>query len=310
MILLLFIWANLFQSSKSAEITCDFQIFGHFMGDSIGWKYFYIFNGSLPRDEDIANITGINGEHLGSRNNADVEAIRLTDDWLTEIPSCFDHFFPNIHFFFMRDNPLKAVNSNQLQQFPNLEYLWLHQNQIETIEVNAFTYTPALRAIRLSGNKFKTIPYNAFQPLYLKVLRMSRNICINDAAETPEDVNKLIAKIYILCSPLGDTIQTSKHINDEIMPKQNDLVKAITDLQVETKIMNDEVLEMEGDVTDLLLKDPNLVENLENFKIEMDKEHENVNKRINSMEEIVNKIAIPLNKGSITRDYCSRRSEG
>ncbi|CRK95375.1 CLUMA_CG008829, isoform A [Clunio marinus] len=280
------------------------------MRGSNPWKNFYICFGYLPKDENISRITGIGGENMGSRTNVNVTALYFSDHYLSEISLGFDNFLPNIEFFSMRGTQLKTVNLVSLQQFPNMKYLWLHENEIETIEVNAFSHTPSLEVINLSTNHLKSIPYNIFQPFRLIVLQMRENECIDESADSPQTVNRLIAKIDILCSPLGDTIQTLKRLHDEIMPKQNDLEETVINLQEDFKIMNDKVLEMEGDVPDLLLIDPNLIEDLENLKNEMDEEHENVNKRINSMEEIVNKIAIPLNKGSITRDYCSRRSEG
>ncbi|CRK95382.1 CLUMA_CG008835, isoform A [Clunio marinus] len=284
------------------------------MGASIGSKNFYICLGSLPRDEDIANITGINGEHLNSRNNADVEAIRLTDDWLTEVPFGIDNFFPNILLFYMTYNPLKTVNSNQLQQFPNLEYLWLHENQIETIEVNAFTYTPALRAIRFSGNKLETIPYNVFQPLYLKVLRMSRNICITDAAETPEDVNKLIAKIDILCSPLGaimnetlnDLLITHSVNIEDITTMRESFEKSVTELKNENEILKKNLTDLDDTISDLKV----LEEAVNNFTSEITGKYSNANITLTMLEDLLKSIAsikTPQNrKMRIVCDACDK----
>ncbi|CRK95373.1 CLUMA_CG008652, isoform A [Clunio marinus] len=217
------------------------------MGGSIGWKELYICLGSLPRDEDVANITGINGEHLGSRTHSDVEAIRLTDDWLTEVPSGIDNYFPNIEFLYIRETQLKTVNSNQLQQFPNLEYLWLHKNQIETIEVNAFSRTPSLRVIALHSNKIKSIPYNAFRPLHLEVLQMRNNICINDSADTEQNVNRLIVVADLLCSPLGDMIDEDLRVRIyELSNNQAAFEYNLRDLRDQVATMEERMHELEN----------------------------------------------------------------
>ncbi|CRK95422.1 CLUMA_CG008845, isoform A [Clunio marinus] len=176
------------------------------MGGSVGWVYVYTCSGSLPTDVNIANITGITGTHLDGKNDSEVVAIRFSNDWLTEVPSGIDNFFQNIQFFNMFRTQLTTVNNNQLQQFHNLEYLWLHRNQIETIEMNAFSRTPSLRVINLNSNRLASIPYNAFRPLHLDVLRMLDNNCINESAETPQNINRLIVVADLLCSSLGGMI--------------------------------------------------------------------------------------------------------
>ncbi|CRK95381.1 CLUMA_CG008833, isoform A [Clunio marinus] len=260
--LLLFISVNILQFSESAEIICDFHTTGFLMGGSIGSKNFYICLASLLKDEGIANITGINGEHSDSRTHSDVEAIRLTDDWLTEVPSGIDNFFPNIEFLYIRETQLKTVNSNQLQQFPNLEYLWLHKNQIETIEVNAFSRTPSLRVINLHTNKISLLAYNIFRPLHLEVLDMTGNNCGNELAVLPQTVNRLIAKIDVLCSPLRDIINEDLRLSSlEMIPTQNDLDKSIENFQDENKTLKDKVLDIEREVINL-----NLAEAIENSR--------------------------------------------
>ncbi|CRK95374.1 CLUMA_CG008828, isoform A [Clunio marinus] len=246
--LLLFTVANVFQSSESMELNCKFQIYGYFISIPIGWKIFYTCYGELSNERNSTIITEVHGDHLSGRNNSDVTGIILEKETLlTSIPLNFDKFFPNINILYMVDTKTSTIRASQLLQFPNLMYLLLSYNEIETIEVNAFSSTPSLQGIHLNSNKIKSIPYNAFRPLHLEVLQMNNNICINDSADTVQNVNRLIVVADLLCSPLGDMIDEDLRVRIyELSNSQVAFEYSLKDLRDQVSTMEERMQELEN----------------------------------------------------------------
>ncbi|CRK95376.1 CLUMA_CG008837, isoform A [Clunio marinus] len=265
---------------------------------SIGWENFYTCSGSFIRDESITEITGIDGEHMGSRTNSNVTAIRLTDNWLTEVPSGFDNFFSNIEFLYMINTQLVTVNSNQIQQFPNLEYLWLENNQIENIEVYAFSLTPLLRHIDLQYNDITSIPYNTFQHLHLEVLKMKGNVCVNESAETSQNVNTLIANVEISCSPLGPLIEeiSSELLNNtsanlDTIGANLGIIDSFNESVVELKNDSENLKKSLTDLEEIISNLKVLEDTVRNFTSEITGKYSNANKTLAMLEDLLDSIA-------------------
>lgn len=149
----------------------------------------------------LAKVTSINGKHVQTRNNDDVNELNVMFiPNLNFIPSNIGNFFKNIIVLKFEDSNLKEINQDDLKQFPKLRSLKLSHNQLETIEEDTFKFNHDLESIYLNDNKISHIEAHVFSHLSkLRILMLDFNNCNEKFlnADTRRFVEETVEKIEI-----------------------------------------------------------------------------------------------------------------
>ncbi|CRK90992.1 CLUMA_CG004680, isoform A [Clunio marinus] len=277
--LVLVITINFLQITESMEIDCDFVSTTFNAGgliDAVG--IYYICFATLSGEIENMNVTEVTGEHMEEQTNEDLAMLIIERyAWLTEIPLDIDKFFPNIEVFQMRHTQMKTIRAFELQQFPNLEYLIVDSNQLETLEKDVFQFTPAVKGINLNFNQIKRLSINIFGSLNLDFLKMNQNVCINDKAETPQNMYRVLVVVDVFCTPLGDRIQEER------------LIEITEDLEMnimETESLNLKVTNLTSDNEELIKRGMIQEERLNEITEELAtniRETENLNLKVTNL---------------------------
>lgn len=151
-----------------------------------------------------SKITAVSHNHVEGKGNNDVEHLRFTLNNFTSFPSGIEQFFPNLRSIFAMHNHIKTVAKENLN-FPRLEYIDFGDNELTTLDDDLFSFTPNLRHVDFYFNSIKHVGMNTFAPLknLTKLYFYDGKNCVNDRAETHEEVENLISKFLASCPPIA-----------------------------------------------------------------------------------------------------------
>lgn len=144
---------------------------------------------------ELSDITFLNfrdkfavtGTHIGTRTNADVRAIRITNSNFARVPPTIFRTFPNLISFSLINSGLEVVNSGTFEQCGEITHLDLTGNRIRHLAIDSFENCLTVGRLILDDNRITEIqPCNSFLlnvPL-TTFLSMRRNICIDRVFES------------------------------------------------------------------------------------------------------------------------------
>lgn len=169
-------FALIASGSNALILNCTFS--------AVQWTFVgsvYTCTGTILFQGDPRNVTIVNGNHLADRENADIEAIALSNQNLQNgIPMHLENFFPLLNVLSVANSNVRSVSASELSPHSRLRVLILVNNEIESIEGDLFTSIPLIEYINLSSNRLRHFGPNIFDPLNnLRTLRLTNNVCIN-----------------------------------------------------------------------------------------------------------------------------------
>ncbi len=167
------------------------------------WAYVdsaYTCMGTI-RLEDGSNstLTAINGNHIPGITNANVEALSIYEQNLTQFPMNVERFFPNLKVIHLSDNLINSVSNEFLRPHKYLVWLGLPGNKITKLESNIFDGLPHLRIIDFYGNKIKDVGQDIKLPKTGNINFYS-NLCIDMGAATDDKIAELEYNLVHKCS--------------------------------------------------------------------------------------------------------------
>lgn len=148
--------------------------------------------------ESVVNVTG---SHLEGRSNADVSGLIVDNQQdFNRIPRNIEAFFPNLTFLRWLSGDLTSIVSDDLKPFPALAALVLGHNKIFSLNGDLFQHTPKMIVISFSDNVIEHVGFDLLTNLSgLTHAYFANNICINQNAETPEEMENLLRHLSIHC---------------------------------------------------------------------------------------------------------------
>lgn len=154
-----------------------------------------------PDDFDDADkeITSVKGSPLRGKSNADVEAIFIRNETMSQFPRNIGSLFPNVKVIAVENVKLEAINKGALETFSSLEYLFLSDNKIKNITDGWLEKNFKIKFISLHGNPITEINPNAFSNLNeLTLMDLSGQQCralTLDRAVNKKNVEKIVSEI-------------------------------------------------------------------------------------------------------------------
>lgn len=117
------------------------------------------------------------------------------------IPRGLMNFFPNLSEILIFYTSLQEITKNDFREFgSNLQKVYLGSNRISVINHDLFEFNPNLKELSLRNNLIVKVGMNLLENLTaLWFLNFELNKCVDDYANTKEDVKKLARKIYESC---------------------------------------------------------------------------------------------------------------
>lgn len=127
---------------------------------------------------------------------------KAQDKKLPFFPENTEVFFPDLKVIHLGLNDIIHISYNHLKPFPNLVYLEMGYNRCYAIDGNLLSGTKkpmiylnfSFNAVRRVGHNF--IPYMSENG----AVGFYGNSCINEGADTPDDVNELRHTLITRCS--------------------------------------------------------------------------------------------------------------
>lgn len=199
-LLKIFLIAVAFVQIESITLDCEYNQFDGW--NSLGPTYECKATVNLLVDNsDQSKVASISQNHLDGKTNSDVEAFSIMDQNLQTFPKEIENFFPNLKGIFAYDCKIKVITKDSLQ-FPNLQWIRIASNELMSLDDDLFNSTPNLQLVSFMNNKIKHVGRNTFQPLEnLEFLQFyGESNCINETAQTRDEVVNLISKLPVVCS--------------------------------------------------------------------------------------------------------------
>lgn len=248
---------------------CDFDFYQLPLG--IGNLY-----ACVPKvfSEETKTLDRVEGVHKKDYTHHDVEFLFVLIQNIDFVPQGIDNFFPNLKAMNFYGNNIFSISARDLRPFPRLEYLALYNNELESLDGDLFMYTPRLSYIHLGANKLQHIGKGLVTDLdRLEYLNLDENICIDENANTHDEVKTLATQLSLECPPLGEATSAER---DEFVKFWENIEEAL--IQV-VKLLNEKIEEQKSNI-DLLIDSTFL----------MNKGNEKIVQRINAVEKALNKV--------------------
>lgn len=199
---------------------------------------------NLSVDPDQSKATGVTGKHEPGKTNQDVIYLDIGNQHLQLFPEGIEKIFPNLKAISAYHNKIKSITKYDLKAFPGLEFITFQNNDIMTLHDDLFTATPNLNSIGFHFNKISHIGFNTFKPLknLKKLLLQGGKNCVDESANTLEEVKSLISKLPDSCPPSSETFVKDiwklyrKNETIELLEKKMETRFKMSEQKIETKI--------------------------------------------------------------------------
>lgn len=154
-------------------------------------------------------LSNVTGNHAENKTNNDVGALAVSNQEMFIIPQNISNFFPNLTILSLSNLRIYRVSSFDIAQFPELQVLILYNNNLDSLDGNLFVRNSLLEYINLSSNQIRHLGPNIFNPLRnLRVLRLQRNICIDEYSENATNILTFCWKAAFNCPPSFEQLES------------------------------------------------------------------------------------------------------
>jgi Leucine rich repeat len=143
-------------------------------------------------------IDGTEAVHLPGKNQSDVEAIEIFNQYTRYLPGRLENIYWNMisyrvensgleylgNFNFYKKLRFLVLDGNLIREVPravfgetvDLEWISMNDNRIETLDKDLFRNMPKLRVVSFSGNRLRRLPGELFaNTLNMEVVDFNRN---------------------------------------------------------------------------------------------------------------------------------------
>lgn len=198
---------------------------------------------TLTSSTTLQNVTG---DHETGYGNDDVESLWLTGLNLPFFPDGIANIFKNLRVIEFWGDNIHTISAQDLQPFPQLVRFVLIGNNFTTLNGNLFMHNPLLEWVGLGSNRIQHIGHNLVADLDdLQFLGLIGNICVNENAETREEVLVLAQQLPVLCPPLVEQTTTEQPI------EQCPCDEEIDELRQENRALRQENQEQNKRINDI-----------------------------------------------------------
>lgn len=178
----------------------------------------YSCEASVRSSASPSRIDDIAGTHLQGKKHDDVKSFYIikTISSLAIIPKGIENFFPNLEVFQWYGGIIPAIDLSFFEPLPNLLHIDFMNNKIVKLDGNLFQFTRKLREINFSGNFLDQVGYDLLTGLNnLTRVYFQNNPCVDEYANTPEQIEDLNLQLPILCphsvpTPTQSTVTTTQ----------------------------------------------------------------------------------------------------
>ena len=189
------------KSVMSASIECDYNnnMNYHVLGNIYRCE---VKNNPNIISDETAVISGINGQHQGTKTNNDVLGFLAASKTIQVFPKGLEKFFNNIKLIHIYKCELKEIHQNDLKAFPHLVIFALSFNEIEVIEEGLFDFNPNLEYVLFYESKIIHIDSNVFDNLSkLRYFWFGSVPCVSkDIVNSRKEVLEAIKVVKSKCS--------------------------------------------------------------------------------------------------------------
>lgn len=158
---------------------------------------------------DFKTVTQIIGNHQPGRNDFDVKAFSVVNQYLLEFPLNVSNFFPKLESIRVFQSKLKRISRSDLESFTDLKELDLTYNDIEIINSDLFQSNLKMEAIAFNLNPLKHVAHHVFDHLpNLSTLDFRFTRCVNATAtaNSPMTTFEVIFEIFRQCPPTTEML--------------------------------------------------------------------------------------------------------
>jgi hypothetical protein len=197
----------------------------------------YLCRGSVDSTNPSV-IERVDGAHSGNRGNTNVEALRITEQAVVEVPRNIGQFFPNLKSLDFSNAQITTIAASSLANLNNLVFFRLFNNAVKSIDSNLFSSNLKLQYIDFSRNALAVVGPNLLGNLKsLSAVEFLLNKCINVRAATPQAIADLNVQLPIRCRAPATTTPAPKLCPvpcseiEQLRNKADEQAKIIADLQ-------------------------------------------------------------------------------
>lgn len=199
----IFLFAFLISSIDAFAINC---VFVNMAFPSLGLTYTCMVHPSLSvTSPNQQVVTAVRGVHLAGRSNRDVRMVNFhgVDD-IVVVPRGMSNFFTNLHGIRIYDSDVRNLNGNELNEYTNLRWFGIIDSYVNRIPGNFFSRNSNLIYVSFDENYVRQVGSDLFKSINnvrgMNYIGFRRNICINQSANTPAQIDRLLEHLSIMCS--------------------------------------------------------------------------------------------------------------
>lgn len=206
----------------------------------------------------------INGQHNGGRNNSHVTVITARNHrHVNFVLRGLSRFFPNLIGINQDWNSIAVLYGNEFDEYQSLQYLSLDSNYLRHIPGSILSLNGNMRVMFFAWNLINSVGENFLNAVArVNLADFAVNVCINQFAQTPAQVQSLVSTMRNNCSiqeapttstttvrppgscDLHETVCELREQNENLL-QQNAEINARLDEMSETLIkMNQLLLEL------------------------------------------------------------------
>jgi Leucine rich repeat len=199
---LLAILLTLINLSQSVVFQCEYWMIEW---PQIGEKYACVVY--LTETDNGSTVVEVRGDHLNGKSHSDVDVlVSYNSRKLTELPKGIEVFFPNLMGIQWIGGILSRISADDFKPFPNLIMVVLAINNFTDLNGDLFKYTPNLQVVHFDYNKIEKVGSGLLENLESLVhVNFKSNICIDQVATTPQEIDEFKRLLHAQCSPPEET---------------------------------------------------------------------------------------------------------
>lgn len=166
----------------------------------------YTCTATVRSSDSGLTLEDVEGNHLEG-NQENVEFLEFAHQDLTFIPRGIEKFFPNLKCISYYYTNLATISSEDLEPFPQLVLFFVWYGDLISLDGNLFQHNLNLQWIAFGGNKIKHVGHNLLGQLsQLQHVSFKGNVCVNQNADSVEEIRELNEQLPILCPKCYDEI--------------------------------------------------------------------------------------------------------
>lgn len=194
-------------------------------------------------------LTAVNGNHLNSNNHSDVESIEFIDcTGSTFIPRNMLNFFPNLIGVRLVNCGILILSGSELNEYGNLSLFAVEGTRLERIPGNFFSSTPLISIVGFADNKLKHVGSKLFIDLTnLSWISFYNNECINQTANTREEISMLIGNLTLQCVDILEITTTTPVITT------TEMSSTVSTTEMQTSPLKAGIIELNVAIKSLLI---------------------------------------------------------